>query len=122
MKRFYYFGCRGTESGHYLHGDTSAHVKALDGGFPVFLLDGTFAPLDRNDDSWRLTQLRFNHHIVSILARHDNTIDTRPGSNAAFVVVDEQPWDQERILAEMRERFPDCWDRLRLVRTSQVSR
>jgi hypothetical protein len=82
MRRFYYFGCRGLEGGHYLHADarypdgrqTSDHDH-LDGGFPIFLLDGTFAPLKTSDRSWRLTQLRFGGHIVSILACHDNTID-----------------------------------------------
>ena len=112
MRRFYYFGCRGTEGGHYIHGGSSTHLEHLDGGFPVFLLDGTFAPLDRNSKDWRLTQLRFNHHVVSILACHDNTIDKRQGSNAAFIVVDERPWDMSEILADARTRFPDCWERL----------
>ena len=112
MRRVYYFGCRGTQSGHYIHGGGSGHMEHLDGGFPVFILDGTFAPLDANDRNWKLTQLRFNHHVVSILATHDNTIDKRPGSNAAFVVIDEGPWDEEHILAEAKERFPDCWERL----------
>lgn len=118
MRRFYYFGCRGTEAGHFLHGDVHLATKdALDGGFPTHLLDGTFAPINPHDRSWRLTQLRFNHHIVSILACHDNTIDTRPGSNACFVVVDTLPWSAGHILAEMRDRFPDCWERLKFVRT-----
>jgi hypothetical protein len=116
VRRFYYFGCRGSESGHYLHGGSSAHLDHLDDGFPVWMLDGTFAPLDANDRTWCLTQLRHQHHVVSILACHDNTIDKRPGSNAAFVVIDETPWDAEHILAQMRERFPDCWERLKEVR------
>lgn len=115
MRRFYYFGCRGNETGHYIFGVSSNHQDHLDGGFPVFILDGTFAPLDENDRSWKLTHLRFNHHVVSILACHDNTIDKRPGSNAAFVVVDTQPWDEQHILAEMSDRFPDCRERLRNV-------
>lgn len=56
-----------------------------------------------------------DHHVISILSCHDNTIDKRPGSNAAFVVIDEAAWDAEHILAEMRDRFPDCWQRLRDV-------
>lgn len=116
MRRFYYFGCRGTQAGHYVHGGESRHLDHLDGGFPVFILDGTFTPLDPNDRQWRLTQLRFNHHIVSILSCHDNTIDKRPGSNASFVVIDSEAWDAERILAEAQTRFPDCWERLRDVK------
>jgi hypothetical protein len=118
VRRFYYFGCRGTEGGHYIFGGPSRHINNLDGGFPVYLLDGTFTPLDANDRSWRLTQLRFNHSILSILACHDNTIDTRPGSNAAFIVIDEQPWDEEHILAKMKECFPDCVERLKDVRVA----
>jgi hypothetical protein len=110
MRRFYYFGCRGTQSGHYLH--PSVHGEHLDGGFPYYLLDGTFAPIDNHDRGWKLTHLRFAHDVLSILACHDNTIDERPGSNAAFVVIDAKPWDEEHILAEMRERFPDCVARL----------
>lgn len=120
MRRHYYYGCRGTESGHYLHGDNkTAHAKELDGGFPVAMLDGTFAPLDRNDVRWKITQLR-NGHVVSILVRHDNTIDTRPGSNAAFVVVDACAWDPASILEDARHRFTDCWERLHDARISNA--
>jgi hypothetical protein len=87
----------------------------------MHMLDGTFAPLDVNDPKWRLTQLRFNHHVISILACHDNTIDKRPGSNACFVVIDVEPWEPEHILAEMKERFPDCWERLKSVMLPAVS-
>jgi hypothetical protein len=84
VRRFYYFGCRGKEAGHFIHG--SQHSKdrdRLENGFPVWMLDGTFTPLDRNDRGWRLTQLRFGEggSIMSILSCHDNTIDTRGGSN-----------------------------------------
>jgi hypothetical protein len=120
MRRFYYFGCRGNKTGHYIFGGSSQHLDHLDGGFPVYILDGTFAPLDPNDRSWKLTHLRFNHHIVSILACHDNTIDPRPGSNAAFVVIDTQPWDAEHILAEMGDQFPDCRERLRDVQITSA--
>ena len=116
LRRFYYFGCRGDQAGHFLHGGPSRHADRLECGFPTSILDGTFAPLDSNDLHWRLTQLRFNHHIVSILACHDNTIDKRSGSNAAFIVVDNAtPWDAFDILAEARDRFPDCWERLKDV-------
>lgn len=44
MLRFYYFGCRGSEAGHYLYGDTVSRIAdTLDGGFLTHLLDGTFA-------------------------------------------------------------------------------
>lgn len=121
MRRFYYFGCRQTK-GHNLHTDVryvdgrqTSSRDHLDGGFPIFLLDRTFAPISETDQSWKLTQLRFNHHVISIIACHDNTIDERPGSNACFVVVDEVPWNKEQILIEMRKRFPDCCKRLREV-------
>lgn len=121
MRRFYYFGCRGTQGGHSLHGDNrSAHDEHLDGGFPVFLLDGTFTPIDTKDRSWKLTHLRFNYHVVSILSCHDNTIDKRPGCNAAFVVVDENPWDAFEILKDARGRFPDCWERLKGVQLADL--
>jgi hypothetical protein len=115
MRRFYYFGCRGDRAGHFLHGGDSAHDERLDGGFPVYMLDSTFAPLDMNEPWWRLTQLRFNHNVLSILSRWDTTIDKRPNSNATFVAIDSEPWDEERILAEARVKFPDCWERLRLT-------
>lgn len=113
MRRFYYYGCRGSDSGHYLFSEFSSHRGgAIAGGFPAFILDGAFAPLDTNDTGWKLTHLRYNHQILSILARHDNTIDSRPGSNACFVVMDAEPWDEEPILAQMQKSFPDCWQRL----------
>jgi hypothetical protein len=95
-----------------MDGRVTAEKNSLDGGFPIYLLDGTFAPLSRSDRSWKLTQLRLTTGIVSILAKHDNTIDTRPGSNACFVVVDAQAWTEEQILAQMKVSFPDCWKRL----------
>jgi len=110
MRRFYYFGCRGSDLGHYLHG--AAHPDYLDGGFPAHLLDGVFAPIDANDRGWKLTHLRFAGHVVSILAKHDNTIDKRGGSNACFVAIDDGPLDETTILGEARKRFPDCWERL----------
>ena len=112
MRRFYYFGCRGSQAGHYIHGSGSQHREHLDGGFPVFILDGTFAPLDTDITDWKLTHLRFAHHVVSILACHDNTIDRRPGSNAAFVAVDVIPWDEKSILDQAAADFPDCRERL----------
>lgn len=112
MRRFYYYGCRGSQSGHYIHGTGSAHADRLDGGFPVHILDGTFAPLDTNTTAWKLTQLRFAGHVVSILACHDNTIDKRPGSNAAFIAIDSVPWDETDMLNEASRAFPDCRERL----------
>lgn len=122
MKRFYYFGCRGTATGHYIHASPAAdrHSDHLDNGFPIHMLDGTFAPLDRGARHWRLTRLRYGNsgHIMSILACHDNTIDKRPGSNAAFVVVDEHAWGETGILESAHTRFPDCWERLKDVERS----
>lgn len=121
MLRVYYFGCRGSEKGHFLHGadpnKTPRLRETLEGiSFPIGLLDGTFTPIDSNDRSWRLTHLHTTgSHILSILACHDNTIDKRPGSNAAFVVVDYEPWTEKQILAEAQKRFPDCWERLQAV-------
>lgn len=115
MRRYYYFGCRGSESGHYIHGEGGRHIDTLAGGFPTRLLDDVFTPLDRNDRRWRLTHLRFGGHVISILACHDNTIDKRPGSNANFVVVDAGPWTGAQILEMAREIFPDCAERLREV-------
>jgi hypothetical protein len=113
VRRFFYFGCRGTQSGHYLHdGNRQVSGDRDDTGIPYWLFDGTFAPLDANNRGWKLTHLRARHHILSVLACHDYTIDKRPGSNAAFIVIDAEPWDTEHILAEMRERYPDCWKRL----------
>jgi hypothetical protein len=118
MRRFFYFGCHGNQSGHYLHdGNHRVSGNKDDTGIPYWLFDGTFAPLESTDRGWKLTQLRMHgHHVLSILACHDNTIDARPGSNAAFIVIDVQPWDEEHILAEMRVRYPDCWERLTVSR------
>lgn len=111
MLRFYYYGCRGTETGHFLWSN-NGRVRKLHVAFPADLLDGTFAPLDRADPSWKLTYLRFDGHVLSILSKHDNTIDKRPGSNASFTVIDTRPWPQDEILAMARDVFPDCWMRL----------
>jgi hypothetical protein len=118
MRRVYYFGCRNGQLGHYLYaqaGTLPHNSDHLDGGFPIYLLDGAFAPIDPNDHNWKLTHIRFNHHVLSILACHDNTIDKRPGSNAAFVVIDSAPWNEKSILDVMSEWVPDCTARLKDV-------
>jgi hypothetical protein len=117
MRRFYYFGCRGRDAGHFIHGDieSSAHRDTLDNQFPVHVLDETFAPITRADRRWRLTHIRYGGHVMSILACHDNSIDKRPGSNAAFIVVDSLSWDTESILDNARTKFPDCFERLKDV-------
>lgn len=115
MRRCFYFGCR-NDKGHYLFSedDNYGSLKSqYNFGISVSSFDGTFAPIDKNSKEWKLTHLHApNHHFLSILAKHDFTVDKRPGSNSAFIILDEKVYDQDSILNEMKRRFPDCYSRL----------
>jgi hypothetical protein len=37
------------------------------------------------------------------------------------VVIDEEPWGRDRILAQMRVSFPDCWERLKDVGRGEMT-
>ena len=59
---FWYFGCeRVGESGHYLFTQFARTRGVLEDsrmGFPVHLLDGTFAPVVQKPGHWRLITIR----------------------------------------------------------------
>lgn len=114
MKDFWYFGCeREGHSGHYLFTQFARTRGVLEDsrmGFPVHLLDGTFAPVVRTPGHWRLIVIRAGYEHLIILAGWDNTVDKRPGSNAAFISHGVLTVDE--MLARAREIFPAQHKRL----------
>lgn len=114
MDDFWFFGCeREGAKGHYLF-DKFGHRLGDDDprmGFPMFLLDQTFAPVEERAGSFRLVWICRSHgQRLTILAGWDNTVDQRPGSNAAFIS------HGQKNLAEMLDRaerfFPKQYARL----------
>jgi len=115
MKDVWYFGCeREGVKGHYLFDKFRSGRSAENDsrmGFPCHLLDGTFAPVEKVPGTWRLVVVHAAHgNLLTILAGWDNTVDARPGSNAAFIA------HGVHTVAEMRdlalEHFPEQWKRV----------
>lgn len=101
-----YFGCRGMSAGHWLVDESGKSLRFNQGykgeqrGWDVFghvKLDGEFTPdLDREHGAAALTFF----DGWTILAFHDYSRDSRPGSNAAFLWRGEHTADE--MLAEWR--------------------
>ncbi len=101
--RAYYFGCV-EQAGHYMHTPDLRHDwefmrtnpwgNKIDGGL-VPKREGRFAITRK--DGW------------TALAFVDNTVDSRPGSNSAFLA--EGDFDLDQMLAIAKEQFPAIWKR-----------
>lgn len=115
MNDFWYFG-RVSESdgGHFLYSKFTPHIR-LHGddprmGFPMWLLDCTFAPIRQHPGNFRLITIKARNDHLTILAGWDNTIDTRPGSNAAFI--SHGVLSADEMLARAKAIFPEQHKRL----------
>lgn len=105
-----FYGCIGTEVGHYLldaqGGRPSYHQLENKGPKALKYLDGGFLAL-RPERGVIYRSLIPGWTIIALI---DNSVDTRPGSNAAFL------WPGEHTVEEMvtqaKEAFPEITRRL----------
>lgn len=97
-----YFGCWGSDAGHYLHDDKgrSLHYDYKARRWPVIgtsKIDGSFAP--KGDTHHGAAKL-WHTNGWTVLAFWDYSRDSRPGSNAAFIY--RGTWDAEDLLNDAR--------------------
>lgn len=115
MKKLLYFGCIG-DKGHYLWSSEHSHIAnrsalksitGIEGVTDRFLLsiDGTYAPLIS-------TQGAYKESFVPpfrIIAWHDYTVDSRPGSNSALLGIGYDSTDE--MLNDAINHFPSVMKR-----------
>ena len=109
----FYFGCWG-QVGHYLrdqHGESMGYGKASKKtGIPeevVLNIDGGFLPKDTTQGRAAI------HHVDgwTILAFTDRSVDSRPGSNSAFIALGTLTFSH--IVERSKKFFPDIWSRFK---------
>ncbi len=124
----FYFGCWGTESGHYLHkpGGRCIRYEMTPWGTK---LDGGVQPVREDPCIGHGIPLSVVTRMTSVVAPPaqwtawafwDRTVDTRPGSCAAFVADDSFTQTQMEALA--RQHFPEVWKRLHRLCTNNTKR
>lgn len=101
-----YFGCLGSD-GHYVF-DVNG-VKDHKSEEADFLMknDGRLAP--KNDKSHGKTAF-YQFEKFSILAMHDYSIDSRPGSNSMFLIPGTNTKEETTRLIKIH--FPKIWERI----------
>lgn len=112
MQDVWYFGCH-RDSGHYLFSMCSDACTTKNDrrmGFPTYLLDGVFAPPIKKDGLWRHIVINGASGPLTIIAGWDNSIDDRPGSNAAFIA--HGNLSLEEIKRRAAHRFPEQYKRI----------
>ncbi len=106
-----FFGCIG-QAGHYAW--ANEHSRARDRWFDH--VDGTFVP--RSGKGAAL------HHLfddtMTILAFVDQAVDTRPGSNGAFI--EDGHLTREQMIERAYEQFPNVAKRVNLTALAEASR
>lgn len=100
-----YFGCWGTSLGHYLHADDGREIRYdyKNHIWPIInsnKIDGNFTP--KSDYSHGAAKLWYSAGWT-ILAFHDYSRDTRPGSNAAFIIRGKHNFNE--VMQMARESF-----------------
>jgi hypothetical protein len=118
----YYFGCWDS-SGHFLV-DRDGHSVLTAGPFDIYNLDGTFPNHVVSRHSGRRAEDETIASLAhwqgwTVLAMWDRSVDSRPGSNAAFVAPGELTHAQMWALAW--EHFPQIVARLK-AEPKEVSR
>lgn len=102
-----YFGCWGSSAGHWLRtvDGRSLRFDHKTSRWPIInsaKIDGAFTP--KSDRSHGAAKL-WHSESWTILALHDYSRDSRPASNAAFLM--RGAHDLDAILAMARESFGD---------------
>lgn len=105
--RVYFFGCIG-RPGHGMFGTTEGRSDATSmtyEGLSVKLgptrLDGGYCPTNRKQGSAKLTHA----NDYTVLAWHDYTGDSRPGSNSALIAEGRHTF--EKMTALLGQAFAD---------------
>lgn len=111
MKKMFYFGCIG-QAGHYFwinEREKVHHYRTFDSRIPItfpMAMDGIFVPGDTN------RQGVYKESLVPpcrIIAWHDYTGDSRPGSNSALIGIGYESADE--MLADAINHFPTVMKR-----------
>lgn len=107
--QWYYFGCK-DRPGHYLfdqHGRTiySPPFAKMENRF-----DGVLCPQFKGVKYFQACLSRLGGYGYSALAWHDNSVDTRSGSNSVIFAPD-MTISAEDMLAEAKVRFPWVFSR-----------
>lgn len=99
-----YFGCWGGV-GHYVRDCSGQMVDRSDW---LSFLDGKLTPEDRTEGVARL------HHFngCTLLAFWDSSVDSRPGSNSAFLLPNPR-LTFDRAVAAAKVAFPKIWERFK---------
>ena len=100
----FYFGCWNTP-GHFLVKPGGVHVHKA-GPFDAGRIDGFFTPASEADLTATITHIKG----WTIMAMWDRSVDTRPGSNCAFIM--EGIHNFEAMLEAARKSFPHIVARL----------
>lgn len=116
MKRILYFGC-GRDKGHFfwmsewhsaMNRDALQRATGLDTVTENFLraFDGTFTPMITAQGAYKLSSVP----PFLIVAWHDYTVDTRPGSNSALLAVG-YGGSAEEVIQDAPNWFPSVMRR-----------
>lgn len=101
----FYFGCW-TETGHYLH-DRDGNSLRQAGPFRPQNVDTVYAPWPGEN----VTRVNLVHtNGWTVLAMWDRSVDTRPGSNVAFI--EEGELTLADMWAQAHSQFPQIVQRL----------
>jgi len=108
--QWYYFGCKG-QPGHYLFDQRGQKAyrppfEKMDNRF-----DGNLTPQFKGTKYFEAALSRLGGYGYSALAWHDNSVDTRSGSNSV-IFAPSLDIDPEEMLAEAKVRFPWVFARI----------
>lgn len=104
----YFFGCWTGSVGHYLHNPVGRHMHGdrLPVDFPLTATpDACFLPPGRPEEQG-VVRLWWTHGWV-VAAWWDRTVDTRPRSNAAFIMRSDGGETFEMIFRDFETAFPE---------------
>ena len=117
-KEALYFGCSNREAGHYVFRCENGRLTSLAYGGNDFgwvrKFDGTLAPLGPQEEG--KATLSYVHGY-SIIAFWDRSVDTRPGSNAMFLIPGKRTFDEAMAYAVLK--FPVVFERFDYVITEE---
>lgn len=118
ITNLYYFGCW-NEVGHYFH-DPNGRRPRVVGPFDAFdrnrPIDAIYAPFGVNQDE-SATNLAYTNGWT-VLAMWDRSIDSRPGSNAAFLA--EGKHTENEMLASAKQLYPQIVNRLKAAPKTEI--
>ena len=105
----HYFGVWDANTpGHRMVGPSPGLMRTF---FISRKIDGGFCPDDprQQEGVAKLTEVRINDRVFTVLAFWDRSVDARPGSHSTFIVEGKQ--DFVSAVRWISEAFPSVWNR-----------